>query len=204
MSTAYRAVGALSTPEWTVRDLCDDASFARCLELRFDVLCGELGYCNASVTGPCAMRDRYDAHAVQLGIFSQDELAGITRVVADPDTDGLPTVPMLPGPLRASLEIGRLAEVSRVIVAQRHRGRGLFVRLLAAAFMVGVELDLGGLLISEKSSAAYQAQLTRFGFVPIFEDYWFEDQRIAPSVLTTTYVATPLRDARFYASLLPS
>ncbi len=204
MSAVSRAVGALSTPEWTVRELSDDASFARCLELRFDVLCDELGYCHASVTGPSAMQDRYDAHAVQLGIFAQHELAGITRVVAESGTGGLPTVPLLPGPLRPSLEIGPLAEVSRVVVAQRHRGRGLFVRLLIAAFVVGVEQGLGGLLISEKSSAAYQAQLTRFGFAPIFEDYWFEDQRIAPSVLTTTYVATPLRDADFYRSLLRS
>jgi len=68
--------------------------------------------------------------------------------------------------------------------------------------LVAKGLELDGLLISERSKESYASQLECFGFRAILADYWFVDHRIAPKVLTTSYLAMPLRETEFYLSQL--
>lgn len=192
----------VSSGGWSVREIVNEDEFSECLRLRFDALCGDLGYCFSWVKASEQMRDVFDDGATQVGVFdNQQRLVAAARLVDNVRSPELPTSSQLPSGLWSEFgERWRIGEVSRVVVAPGYRRRGLFVRLLATMFLAAKSVELEGLLISERSNEAYASQLERFGFRAIRADYWFVDQRIAPKVLTTSYLAMPLREPEFYLS----
>ena len=196
-----KSMELVSNDRWTVRELSDEESLARCFELRFDALCAELGYCNSLISTPKQMRDRYDVNSIEFGIFNGEDLAAVARLVYKGE---LPTQASLPKHLHHLTSNKRIAEISRIIVNEKFRHQGLVTTILSTACILAIDIRLTSLLISERSNESYALKLRHFGFEPVHKDYWFRDQRITPTVLTTTYVASPLKTIQFYRQFLSS
>lgn len=202
-SDFHPTLESLRFEPWRFAELSSPEHMKACLNLRFEILCEEFGYCHDWVSQPGHMADLYDHSAVQIGAFLSGQLVAATRLVHAPGARNLPSYSLLPGPVQAQLA-GSFGEVSRVVVAEAHRHKGLFGVLLVACFLIARQLRLEGLLISERSKPAFSRQLHRFGFRACHRDYLFHDLRLSPPPRTTTYVAKPLRHEGFYRELLPA
>jgi predicted GNAT family N-acyltransferase len=192
----------LSTPRWRIRELQRAEELEAYDALRFEVLCSEIACCKSCVSEPAEMRDRFDPASRQIGVFSAGALIAAVRLVDGRESHGVPSAYQLPADWRRFADASAIGEVSRMVVARPHRNQGLSGRLLALSFAIARETGLDSLLISVRSDPVYAKYLGRFGFAPICEDYWYEDERIRPPVVTTTFITLWVGNVELYRQLL--
>jgi GNAT superfamily N-acetyltransferase len=173
------------------------------LPLRFDVLHSEYGYDHGAVNDPAGFLDRYDRHSIHYGVFQDaDTLLGAARVIIRPSSRGLPSYQFIAESLDELRFDGTFSEISRVLVDRRYRGLGLFRPLFITALLIARDRGVDWLIISERVDKRFRSSLLSYQFREIASDYWFHDEKIAPTVKTASYILdvnTELTDDRTQA-----
>jgi GNAT superfamily N-acetyltransferase len=159
------------------------------LPLRFDVLHSELGYDHGTVSDPEGFLDRYDRYSLHYGVFKgSGTLIGAARVIIPFSNRDFPSYKFVADKLDNLRSGTVVCELSRMLVDRPYRGRGLFQLLFVTALLIARDRGADWLIISERDDKRFHDFLISCNFRRITSDYWFCDERIAPTVKSASYL----------------
>lgn len=156
------------------------------LPLRERIYQRELGWFIKPVNQIGDVRDHFDERSLHLGVvIDGGVLAASARLVHAGTVQELPSGPYLQHGI--PIGIGRVCEMSRVLVDRTYRHGGLFKVLLKGCVLAAAQLGADYLFISEAKSERSARYLGRNGFGVIHTDFYFRDGVIEPPNLSTVY-----------------
>lgn len=141
--------------------LSDDELMRDYLPLRFLTLHHEMHWTKKSPSTPLDLRDEYDGHAWPFGVYLGDQLIAAIRLIPADSPNELPSAAFISD---AHAFKGRVAEVSRAMVAPAARSCGLFTIMLLRCRIEAYASKISHLFISVRDSGWVRPFLLREGF----------------------------------------
>ena len=192
----------MSCAGFELRLLTKEEIWDKYLPLRFDIFHREFGYDHGTISTPKGFYDTFDDHSLHYGIFnSQQNLVAAARLVISQDSHSLPSSIFLRNHLAGLTRDQSCAEISRVVVRKEFRGNGLFTVLFYTAMALCCLEQIRFVLISEMEEKNFENFLTRHHFKKARSDYWFTDEKIAPTVKTASYIGYAKEEQTHYMDL---
>lgn len=158
-----------------IRELSNEEVGSLYLPLRKRIF-EELGWSRHANPNPASLRDAYDAEAIHLGFFVNEEFAGALRLIISAHPDRLPSGPFMPAGRAFS---GSVAEISKSMVERRFRGNRVYTRMIQATIERAARKGIVHLFIGGMDSPEVRGFYPRFGFVVVNHSYQFADEHVA-------------------------
>lgn len=151
--------------------------------LRLKAFANELGWTASSVSSIEEMRDDFDGSAHAFGVFNDNELRAAIRVITAPSPEYLPSSQYIPPSYLTNQSV---AELSKGVVSEELRGKGVFSMLLLHGSIKAMEHGIKHIFVTVIDTPRYRRFLNRCGFDVIASGFLYRDKLFSPKETAMT------------------